>query len=301
MKKCSVCGYETPVDESRFCNRCGSSELISVVPKTPKILAFVYALFYVALFNSVSGVVGFVSGIVLGLAYGEDIVITTDMGNIITLVFYAVFFIVLAVLFLYRRKNPVREVALRKFPVKVIPLAALLGYAANLVLSLTVEFIPFPEIIYEQHELAYGTLADDSGNILLTITVLALLTGIIEEIIFRALVMTRLSAAFGKAWCVIISAVVFGAAHPTVISFCYATVLGVILALIFLKYDSVLPCIIVHACFNLAACIGFPSNPLLLIGMSFICLAVTVFTLYMMFKRTDATETDSKSTAEADI
>ena len=49
---------------------------------------------------------------------------------------------------------------------------------------------------------------------------------------------------------IIISSVVFGAMHGTIIGFLYATAIGVIMGWLYIKFDSVLPSALFHIAFN---------------------------------------------------
>jgi len=72
-----------------------------------------------------------------------------------------------------------------------------------------------------------------------------------EEIMFRGLVLNLLVAKRGIAFGVIVSSLVFGILHQY--TALHAAVCGLILALVYLRYDSLWPGIALHALYNFAA------------------------------------------------
>ena len=51
-------------------------------------------------------------------------------------------------------------------------------------------------------------------------------------------------------WAVIISALAFGLVHPTPLAMVYSTMFGLVLGILYVKYNSVVPCILCHVFFN---------------------------------------------------
>ena len=75
---------------------------------------------------------------------------------------------------------------------------------------------------------------------------------LIEEIIFRGCVFTRLKRGMPTIAACVLSAFVFGLIHGILIAICYATVLGLMLAYMYDKFESVLASILLHFGFNVA-------------------------------------------------
>lgn len=96
-------------------------------------------------------------------------------------------------------------------------------------------------------------------------TVLYLLSmlsvGFLEEIIFRSFLF-RAMYEQGTRYAILISGVAFGLGHivnllngalllPTLMQICYATAIGILFTVIYLKSGSLLPCIIAHCATNM--------------------------------------------------
>lgn len=255
---------------SESCPYCGGivfEEVQPTIKKENTFFSILKAWLYTAAYTGVNYAVAFAAMIPLAIIYfdPEDPeyltkILTTDVSNIITLIAYALFALSITVFFLVRRKNVLTEVGAKKCPVASLPMAALFGVTANYLYSFLVGIIPWPDSIIEAHNEAYALLDGSDGNILLTVVTVALLTGVLEEVVYRGLVMTRLRRSVHPALACIISALLFSLAHPSILSAVYTAVFGLFLAMIFEKFSSVIPCIVAHAFFNLVACIGYPEE-----------------------------------------
>ena len=127
----------------------------------------------------------------------------------------------------------------------------LFGISALFAISLGLHFLYmlFPS-------LSQGSASDeisemlDSGNPVLQFINISVVTGIIEETIFRGLIYNTLKKTMKIPAAVIISSVIFGIAHMNIEQFFYTTLLGALMALVYERYGSILAPIIVHATFN---------------------------------------------------
>lgn len=135
--------------------------------------------------------------------------------------------------------NPIRYVSF-----------ALLGMALQVFSIIVVAFLPLGQIL-EEHQSEFEYFSTD--NLFFEILSAAVITGIVEELVFRGIVTKQLKKFTHPALAVVISAMIFGLAHPTQLSMIYATVFGLVFGTIYVKYNSVVPCIICHVCFNSAS------------------------------------------------
>lgn len=122
--------------------------------------------------------------------------------------------------------------------------------------------------------------------------------GFLEEVIFRGFLFRALSKDNMKS-AIIVSSLTFGMGHivnllngnaflPTMLQIVYATAIGFMLIMIFIKSGSILPCIIFHAVFNSTS--TFATNKSNAEGI-IICVIITVLSfgygLYLMKKIPD--------------
>ena len=87
------------------------------------------------------------------------------------------------------------------------------------------------------------------GNVLGTIATV-LLAPIAEEIVFRGLLVKNAKKVFGLTGCMVLSGIAFGIYHFQPVQSIYAIPLGMILAYLAYKYNSIIPAILAHAINN---------------------------------------------------
>lgn len=298
MKKCECCGFIAPA-EAKYCPNCGNMHLTLCTPdgkpKASKIVSFLKSLIFPLIFFGVTyaatNVVAFIFSMIgVSRGYRDESGLTEyvlDMYNTysthISLITNVILIIGIIVYFLIRRKNVCHELGLRKFPLYVAPLCAILGYCMQYVIGIILAFIPWSEEIIQNYEETYAGIYD--GGLIITIISVSLVTGITEELIFRVLPMSRLGKAWGAVFSITVSSLVFGVAHVTPIAIFYASLLGVLLGIVYHKYKSLWPCAIVHMSFNLASLIGLPSeSPTFLLAFYFTSIALAVLTGYFIFR-----------------
>lgn len=85
------------------------------------------------------------------------------------------------------------------------------------------------------------------------ILIVAIWAPLAEELIFRAMIYRTLRKGFGVAGSAIFSGIMFGAYHMNVVQGIYAGALGILLAYIYEKTDSLLGCYLYHVLFNLSS------------------------------------------------
>lgn len=92
--------------------------------------------------------------------------------------------------------------------------------------------------------------------ILVTILVVVFLGPIAEEVLFRGLVFKRIQDYLGNGVGIVISALFFGIYHQNMIQFVYASILGLVLAFLMQRSNSIIVPIIGHIAANLWSVIG---------------------------------------------
>lgn len=275
-QRCSQCGREltgtnadaapeahSPMHEYR------PAEVPPGLQLTPKrsplgkfLSACAHAVFYVMLFVGCQSVVvsGYLTSIMAGnpTAYTtpEAMLALTDQVNektVLILLISNLLTILLACLFMHvRRRDPMQEMEL--WPVNPFRFGtfAVFGMAMNVFVSVTLSLIPLPESVLEQFNTQTAPLYGEMHPLLEILSV-AVVAGITEELVFRGLVISRLRRGMGMAAAVVISSVIFGAAHGALIAVVYAALLGLLLGALYARYESVIPGIIFHVFFNMTS------------------------------------------------
>jgi membrane protease YdiL (CAAX protease family) len=91
------------------------------------------------------------------------------------------------------------------------------------------------------------------GGAIVAISLLGLLPGLIEELLFRGYIQTRLVARWGAAWGIFWTALLFGISHLDLMQGLFAVIVGCILGFIAYRMGSIIPAMICHAVNNLAS------------------------------------------------
>lgn len=303
--KCTRCQSDNP-DGARFCTSCGAP---LTKPPRRRFSALAHALLYYFLFTAVQFVVILTYEFAIAFSGAFNTVIhggydfdamyeslmetvlskLTENVNAIMILSALLTVLVLFLSFHLRHKKPLEEMHIRKISPKAGILALLFGAALQGFTAIAMAFLPIPpeliESFAENSELISG------GPIGTEILNVVLVTPIIEEIIFRGLVYTRLACGF-KPWAaVILSAVIFGMAHGHIISFVYAGFLGIVLVALMRKQgDSILSPILCHMGFNGASYLISMIEEITLpvVALFFFSAAAAIFLGYFLLAKAPA-------------
>lgn len=154
--------------------------------------------------------------------------------------------IILAIFFLARKKKLFAEVGLVRTKPSLVGAAAAITPALYVVVIVVMGFLP--EALLEDYAQASAGL-DDTGLFTLLATVIA--APIVEEVIFRGLIQSRLARAMPGWLAAVIAALVFGLCHGQIVWATYAFVLGLFFGWMRLRSGSILPSLAAHFVFNL--------------------------------------------------
>lgn len=249
----------------------------------PFVLAFVLMI-----------IVAIMAGAVLAIKYsGEwlqnNLIYVVSLYHVALVSFFGTWYII------HCRKY--REARLKDIiGIKTIVSVLLLGIGGQL-LSRSFIFMVYriaPSLIEQ-----YGDLMSKSGLGELTppaFVAAVILAPIGEEIIFRGLTIHYLERTGAWFWLVnSIQALLFGILHGNIIQGCYAFALGLVLGFVAHKYQSIIPGILVHLCYNLLGSFDifdFGENDTAYIIVAIIgalLVGIALFILFKEKKRTRAT------------
>ncbi len=308
--KCPHCQNENS-EGAHFCPACGMP-LHQSRPGTSKagraVVGILKALCYILLMVGIQNAIATVYLVFAAAADGSLLTYAADpeklilrlnellYGNLtmILLVANLVTILVFSLFFTLRRKNPFEETMLRPVPVVTLPLCALYGVALHVFISVTMSVLPIPQALFDALDNQYAELIGQT-NVFVEIFNTAVLTGLVEEVVFRGLTMSRLKRGMNRFVAVAVSAVIFGLFHGALLAVCYATVLGVVFGLLTERFDSILPAVVCHIFFNLTNFIPLSENSFVVYALYFISIAVLIVFSYVMFRKERAEETPTDS------
>lgn len=171
-------------------------------------------------------------------AFLQRALLLSDISNLLTLA-------VLALIFLLRRRNPLREAFLVRAPYKPMLWLVPLGVFANVLLASALSFLPASVLDAYLESAAF--LESDGWYAPLLIVFIAPFT---EEVVFRGLIYTRLKRAMPRALALLLSSLLFGLMHGQALWIAYAFALGALLCLIFDRCKTLWASVLFHAAFN---------------------------------------------------
>ena len=168
------------------------------------------------------------------------------LGNMgIALIINAVLALVIYLIVMKVRKHKfTEEVAIKKVGVKTIILAVAAAIGAICVIDFGVDLLPIPEALMTGLEESTGEVA--GMPFWQSVLVASIIVPIMEEIVFRGFMFSRLDKAMPTWLAVIITSVTFGLVHGQMIWALLATLTGVVLNIVRIKTGSIVPTIVMH-------------------------------------------------------
>lgn len=162
--------------------------------------------------------------------------------------------LVFALFFKMRNASFSEEAYVNPFPPRfllgIIVMGVSCAYAIAIVLGLIEQTGIIPESWIEAQNNTYSDV--NLSTSLMQLLSVGIMAPLLEEILFRGLILGSLKKAMHPWVAIVLSAVAFGVAHGTPIGIIYATGLGIIMGWIFVKFNSVLPSILFHMAYNCA-------------------------------------------------
>jgi membrane protease YdiL (CAAX protease family) len=135
-----------------------------------------------------------------------------------------------------------RAVSLTPFVAMLVP-ALLLGMSS---LSYVVQTI-FPESPQEEAMFRQMGAANFAA-----VTAACVLAPVLEEMLFRGIILRSFLLQYPRWTAIVISATLFGVAHMNLYQYIVATILGIVAGWLYERSQSLIPCIVLHACYNSA-------------------------------------------------
>lgn len=163
----------------------------------------------------------------------------------ISLISGAATLIILAAFFLLRRKNPLKEVGFLTTRGRLVFMGA--GLASIFYLATTFILGLLPQHWLEGYIEASAAL-NEAGLLMVLSSVI--MAPLVEEVIFRGLILTRLNRAMPGWLAVLVTALIFGVCHGQVVWMAYAFVLGTVFGFLALRARSIWPSLAAHLIFN---------------------------------------------------
>ena len=170
--------------------------------------------------------------------------------------------LILALICKMRSKALSEEASINKMPPRFVVSTGLLGVAFFYVVSVILGILILTNALPDE----YNYMQNSSAALEFIATVI--MAPLMEEILFRGMILGTLKKEMHPWIAIVISSVIFGAAHGTAIGIMYATGLGIMMGWLCVKFNSILPSLIFHMAYNCAV--------LKIEGISVVALALSV-------------------------
>ncbi|SHK45752.1 CAAX protease self-immunity [Clostridium cavendishii DSM 21758] len=125
----------------------------------------------------------------------------------------------------------------------------------NLIFAFASVFLLQGIIHYVKPEMLKELLQESpikSDSIIMAILVACIMAPVVEELVFRGIIFTRLRFRFNTTAAILISSLIFGLLHIS-LSIVHAFILGVTFCVIFKKYNNIFLNMILHSVYNFLA------------------------------------------------
>lgn len=125
-----------------------------------------------------------------------------------------------------------------------------LGIFGSTGLGRLVSMLPLDNVIGNYETTSSSLLR---GNLFIQILSLAVIVPLAEELIYRGLVFTRLRKFMDVKVAMVVASVLFGVFHFNLLQGTYAFLLSMLLICVYMRYQSIFGCVIIHSVANLVS------------------------------------------------
>ena len=182
---------------------------------------------------------------IFGVSIVMQLVAATILGDLIrnqpSLGMFVVYnvYLGLTILFAWKMGNKT-SLAFGPFPLTLVPILILMTPAISLLMEPIIEAIPYSK---EFQEFMMGMLGE---NTLWIFAAVAISAPILEEILFRGIILDGFLKNYSPTKAIIWSAIIFGLVHMNPYQFIAATLIGILMGWIYWRTGSLWLCILIH-------------------------------------------------------
>lgn len=174
--------------------------------------------------------------------YENAMTLTLISGILILLTYW--------IICLVRKKKLFQEVGIVKMPALGFLPVAFAGLSFNVVISVFISYFPFPQSWVNSYAEKSSVLVE--GNMFVAYFATIIMAPILEEVVFRGFLYSRLKKGMPLIVAAILTSVTFGCMHGTMIWGIYTFIFSMVLIYILERFHSLAACICFHMAFNAA-------------------------------------------------
>lgn len=181
-----------------------------------------------------------------------------NLQGLLTIITGIITLLTLFIIFKIRKRKISEILSLNKITNSKIALITVLGIALEIFISISLYVLPISEQLLNEYFKNVNYLM--GGNVILVFIAVVIFAPIVEEIIFRGLLLKHLNNVMPTIVAVLISSIIFGLGHGQIIWILYAILMGTILSIVFIRCKSLTASILLHAVLNLTSYIIYFAN-----------------------------------------
>ncbi len=176
-----------------------------------------------------------------------------EKANMLSVFSGLIILAMLTVFFSVRKKKLTNALCIKKTRFGLLTICFFLGISLNFTTNLVLSLLP-AGVLGDYTESASQM---SNGPMVWYILAAVVVAPIIEEVVFRSLILARFSRATGNMIAILLSSLIFGLVHGQIVWICYAATLGLVLGVIFVRTRSLLACIVTHMGYNLVSLLSY--------------------------------------------
>lgn len=212
---------------------------------------FLGVFFYWLIIQGVAAVIMLVAAVIAEKHYGEAGIAFVSSGTFTMLLQLVCYGVALPIFFAITKRIPRATTPKKnKLPFGQFMILVLIAWATMIIGSYVSSLVDL--ILTKMYGLPVNNVVDSmvSDTPLLLITLVAVIVGpIVEELIFRKVMIDRLSV-FGDRTAIIISSIAFGLFHGNLSQLFYATLVGLVLGYVYSRTRKIWNSIFIHMIIN---------------------------------------------------
>ena len=181
-----------------------------------------------------------------------------NLQGLLTIITGIITLLTLFIIFKIRKRKISEKLSLNKITKSKIAIIAVLAIALEVFITISLYVLPISEQLINEYFKNVNYLM--GGNFILVFIAVVIFAPIVEEIIFRGLLLKHLNNVMPTIVAILISSIIFGIGHGQLIWIIYATLIGIILSIVVIRCKSLTASITLHAVLNLTSYIIYFAN-----------------------------------------
>ena len=296
---CYNCNYHNPPG-TEFCLNCGAplepvqkkmseSEENAIYNALGAAVFLPLFYYFMMIVVCVVWTIGFYDSLPASMSMGQRAdayrAAFNEASTYINIVAVCVGLLFVAMFYFIRHRSLVDAANIRPVPPVKFGSAFICGMTLQVPVGIVLTMIPFSEEIVKNHDKVINSA---TAPMWVQMFYAVIIAPVVEEIFFRGIVHDRLSKVMALPFAVALSSIGFALLHGELLSILVAFACGVVLALLYSRFDSIMVPIAFHIGFNLFSyAVPYLRDPVLVVATAIGSVALFIGSAYLLLKKDD--------------